>query len=107
VLQTDYNESLAATIELSLSFPIFRILGPNARGLLGVVAFFPQGIGEKNLDWLSHLQSKEHIRKILRSLDTLAECLVIPHEYEIANAMSLLQWLDDDKDIQFSRGDDG
>ncbi|KAF9791217.1 hypothetical protein BJ322DRAFT_435798 [Thelephora terrestris] len=52
VLQTDYNESLAATIELSLASPTFRKLGPHARDLLGVVAFLPQGINEKNLDWL-------------------------------------------------------
>jgi hypothetical protein len=51
-LQTDCDESLAATIELSLSSPTFHALGPNARDLLEVIAFFPQGIDEKKLDWL-------------------------------------------------------
>ena len=52
VLRTDYNESLGATVELSLASPTFRNLGPIAREVLGVVAFFPQGIDENNLDWL-------------------------------------------------------
>ena len=51
-MHTDYDESLAATIELSLDSPTFRKLGARARDLLGVVAFFSQGIDEKNLDWL-------------------------------------------------------
>jgi len=51
-LRTDYNESLAATIELSLASPTFHKLGPDARDLLGVIAFFPQGVDKSNLDWL-------------------------------------------------------
>ena len=52
VLQTDFNENLAAAIEVSLGSPTFHGLDPNARDLLRVVAFFPQGIDEENLDWL-------------------------------------------------------
>ena len=52
LLRTDHRESLAATVEVALTSPTFCRLGPDARDLLGVVAFFPQGIDEKNLDWL-------------------------------------------------------
>ena len=52
VLEAEHGSSLAATIELSLASPLFGQLGPDARSLLEVVAFFPQGINEKNLGWL-------------------------------------------------------
>ena len=52
MLQTDQGRGLAAAIGLSLSSPMFQELGPGARDILGVVAFFPQGVDEKNIDWL-------------------------------------------------------
>ena len=45
-------ESLPATIKFSLKSPTFRKLGSKAHDVLRVIAFFPQGVGEKNIDWL-------------------------------------------------------
>ena len=52
ILQTEHNRSLATTIELSLASPLFQELGPDARGLLEVIAFFPQGVDGSSLEWL-------------------------------------------------------
>jgi len=52
VLDARHSGSLATTIEVSLASETFQELGPDARGLLEVVAFFPQGVDENNLDWL-------------------------------------------------------
>jgi len=52
ILRMDHKRGLAAAIGLSLSSPMFQELGPDARDLLGVVAFFPQGVDENKIDWL-------------------------------------------------------
>jgi tetratricopeptide (TPR) repeat protein len=52
MLHTQRSGSLATTIEILLASPMFQELGPDARGLLEVIAFFPQGVDEENIDWL-------------------------------------------------------
>ena len=52
VLRTRNLGSLAATVELSLASPMFEELSSDAREVLGVVAFFPQGVNEDNVNGL-------------------------------------------------------
>ena len=73
ILRTQHDESLAATIELSLSSPMFQELGPDARDLLGVIVFFPNGINENNhrLVIPCPLQQNHHLRQLLHSLSNI------------------------------------
>jgi tetratricopeptide (TPR) repeat protein len=70
VLQAQNSGSLAATIKLSLASPMFRKLGADARGLLGVVAFLPQGVNEGNIDWL--FPTISNVPKIFDTFCTLS-----------------------------------
>ena len=51
VLDAKHSGSLAKTIGLSLTSPMFQELGPNAREFLEAVAFFPHGVNEDNVHW--------------------------------------------------------
>ena len=48
----DPANSLATTIDLSLDSPMLGALGGDAREVLKVVAFFPQGVDEERLEWV-------------------------------------------------------
>ena len=62
--------SLATTIEVSLTSPMFRELGDHARELLQVVAFFPQGVNEDNIDWL--LSTFPDVLNVLNTFSALS-----------------------------------
>ena len=70
VLQVQHSRSLETTIEPSLTLPMFRGLGSHARSLLEAVAFFPQGINEKNASWL--FSTIPNVLEILNTFCTLS-----------------------------------
>ena len=52
VLRARNLGSLEETVEISLKSPLFQTLGNSAREVLGVVAFFPQGVNKDNVGGL-------------------------------------------------------
>lgn len=52
ILQTRHGRGLTAAIELSLKSPTFTRLGPDAKDILGVIAALPQGVDERQLEWV-------------------------------------------------------
>ena len=76
VLHIQNSGGPATTIELSLASPTFRELGADARPLLEVVAFLPQGVNEKNADW-----SLTTISNVPAMLDTFC-ALSLAHRNE-------------------------
>ena len=87
MLQTIRNKSLAATLELSLASPLFQELGPDARGLLEVIAFFPQGVDENNLEWL--------LPSILNGADIFNKFCILSLTYRSGSFVTMLAPLRD------------
>ena len=52
LLEPHHNRGPTAAIELSLTSPMFTNLGPDARGILAIIAVLPQGVNEAELEWI-------------------------------------------------------
>lgn len=66
------REPRAATIELSLNSPTFLKIGPSAHELLGVAAFFLQGIDINNLHWFRLFPTIPDIKNAFDKFNTLS-----------------------------------
>lgn len=52
LLRTHHTPGLSAAVQPSLSSPMFTRLGPDANGVLYIIATLPQGVNEEELEWL-------------------------------------------------------
>ena len=70
MLRVQHSQSLATAIDLSLASPMFRELGPDARPLLEVAAFLPQGVNEKYIHRL--FPTISNVQNVLDGFCTLS-----------------------------------
>jgi hypothetical protein len=65
-LKLDDNQNLAAAIESALAVPTIQELGPAAQATLGVIAAYPDGVGETKVGMFPTIDSVEVVGELCR-----------------------------------------